>query len=515
MARILPLAMVLAAVVFAAASACGQEPAERRPDKMWIRSGGLGETPVRVTDNLPLSDQENRGNWVPFDPMSDEFEGDALDLAKWTVGMDPWLGRPPGLFRPENVAVSGGKLHLTMRKEQVPAEYEARGFKDYTSAALHTKTRAQYGYFEVKAKPMDSGGSSSFWFKRGEVPGWNTEIDVFEIGGKAKGFEQRYNMHVHVFQTPTSKEHWQMGGAWEAPWRLADDYHVYGFEWGPDLLRYYVDGVLVGLLENTHWHQPLALIFDSETMPDWMGMPEDEDLPSTYSIEYVRAWQTQYDEGWIPLFNGKDLDGWSVKCREQDRDKTGYWKVENGTITAETPAGSKHHYIWLLSDREFADFELRLKVQTYADTTGNSGIQLRSRYDDTEGWLDGPQVDLNPPGPWRNGFIYDETRGAQVWLWPDVGRPANAKPEHAPEGWNWEHADGKDVWNDVRVVCRGMQIQTFMNGVPIADYDGTGRLDDAAHRARNVGLRGHIGLQIHPGNELLIRFKEIEVRELR
>jgi hypothetical protein len=28
-----------------------------------------------------------------------------------------------------------------------------------------------------------------------------------------------------------------------------------------------------------------------------------------------------------------------------------------------------------------------------------------------------------------------------------------------------------------------------------------------------VGLKGHIGLQIHPGKELLIRFKDIQVRE--
>jgi hypothetical protein len=31
--------------------------------------------------------------------------------------------------------------------------------------------------------------------------------------------------------------------------------------------------------------------FDSETMPDWFGLPREEDLPSTFSIEYVRAWK--------------------------------------------------------------------------------------------------------------------------------------------------------------------------------------------------------------------------------
>ncbi len=220
------------------------------------------------------------------------------------------------------------------------------------------------------------------------------------------------------------------------------------------------------------------------------------------------------EPGWISLFNGKDLDGWTVKCRPEDKDKTGYWKVVDGTITAETPPDSKHNYIWLLAEKEYGDCELRMKIQTYATSTGNSGIQVRSRYDDETGWLDGPQVDINPPGPWRCGFVYDETRGAQVWLWPDVGKPANAKPEHAPEGWKWFQADEGDVWNDVHILCKGTRIMTVINGVQVADYNGTGRLDDQAHRGRNVGMKGHIGLQIHPGKDLLVRFTDIEVREL-
>jgi peptidoglycan/xylan/chitin deacetylase (PgdA/CDA1 family) len=111
------------------------------------------------------------------------------------------------------------------------------------------------------------------------------------------------------------------------------------------------------------------------------------------------------DTGWTNLFNGRNLDGWVVKCLPKDNDKRGYWKVVDGTITAETPPNSKHNYIWLLTEKEYDDFELRMKVQTHASSTGNSGIQVRSRYDDKAGWLDGPQVDINPPGPWRCGFI--------------------------------------------------------------------------------------------------------------
>lgn len=237
-------------------------------------------------------------------------------------------------------------------------------------------------------------------------------------------------------------------------------------------------------------------------------------LPLTVNLVWVFAVKGN-ESDWTGLFNGKNLDGWVVKCRPEDKDKQSYWKVVNGTITAETPPDSKHHYIWLLSEKEYGDFALRLKVQTYGKSTGNSGIQIRSRYDDAAGWLDGPQVDIHPPGPWRCGFIYDETRGVQVWLWPDVGRPANAKPEHAPRGWKWGHADDQDLWNDVEILCQGTRVRTVVNGITVADYDGTGRLDDEIHRSRKVGLKGHIGLQIHPGDQLLIRFKDLEIRELK
>lgn len=220
------------------------------------------------------------------------------------------------------------------------------------------------------------------------------------------------------------------------------------------------------------------------------------------------------EPGWIRLFDGRTLDGWFVKCRPEDRDLPG-WRVEDGAITARLGKERRHNYIWLLTEREFDDFELRLKVQTYERVKGNSGIQVRSRYDDAALWLDGPQVDIHPAGPWRCGFIYDETREVKAWLWPDVGGPANAKPSHAPKGWSWRHADNDpEAWNDVRIICRGTRIQTVINGLTVADCDGAGRLDDANHRRHRVGLKGHIGLQIHPGTDILVRFKDIRLKPL-
>jgi len=286
---------------------------DTRPET-WVRPGALGPTPRQVTDDLPLSDQGNAGDWVRYEPMSDEFDGAALDADKWWPRNPGWLGRQPAYFWPGNVSVSEGKLHLTMRKEEVPEMPKDKGYHTYTSAAVKSKTRVKYGYFEIKARPMKSHGSSSFWFYDSTPEEW-TEIDVFEIGGGAPDFERKYNMNVHVFKTPTENEHWSSHGVWEADSDLADDYHVYGLEWDEQKLKWYFDGVLVRWVENTHWHQELTLNFDSETMPKWFGLPEDDDLPSTYSIEYVRAWKqrkipvgSDYKLVWSDEFDGATLD---------------------------------------------------------------------------------------------------------------------------------------------------------------------------------------------------------------
>jgi len=286
------------------AGATGKAREDKRPATTWTRAGSLGDPPKAVTDAFPLSDQQNKEGWIKFEPLTDEFEGRDLDLKKWKLGIVGWNGRSPAMFSDKNVTVSHGKLHLAMRKEKVPPEYEQQGFHDYTSAALHSTALAHYGYYEVKAKAMNSGGSSAFWFAIDYDGKWGdiTEIDVFEICGKPKDNRNTYNMNLHAWKDgprridwvepgPASNEHLEMHAEWEAPWRFADDFHVYGFEWGKDEVKYYVDGVVVRTAENTRWHSPLHLTLDSETFPFWFGMPDDKDLPSTFSIEYVRAWK--------------------------------------------------------------------------------------------------------------------------------------------------------------------------------------------------------------------------------
>ena len=215
------------------------------------------------------------------------------------------------------------------------------------------------------------------------------------------------------------------------------------------------------------------------------------------------------------LFDGKTLAGWTVKCHASDKDKK-YWKVVDGTITGETEPGASRKNIWLVTEKQYDDFELSLKVQTVSTSTGNSGIQLRCRYDAEADKLDGPQVDIDAPNPWRCGLVYDSTRGVQAWVCPAIAKGEKLTPEHAAKGWTWKHADKGDAWNDMRIICKGLRIKTIVNGVTTADYDGTGRLDDEVHRLRNVGVKGHIAFQIHAGRtDLLVRFKDIRIAPLK
>ncbi len=235
------------------------------------------------------------------------------------------------------------------------------------------------------------------------------------------------------------------------------------------------------------------------------------------NMNTIEVFSAQHN--WKTLFNGTSLEGWEVKCVKVDREKK-YWTVDNGTILCDTKGNTDHQYIWLQSIDEFADFELRLKFQASEKNEGNAGVQIRSRYDekakvdeDYVGWLDGPQIDIHPSGPWRNGFIYDETRGTRRWIFPDLPDWKISEEEYAPQKVVYYKEDEEPGWNDMRIICNGNHITTFVNNVKVADYDGTGILDNDDHVKNKVSSSGHIALQLHKHSNNYIRFKDIEIRE--
>jgi hypothetical protein len=222
---------------------------------------------------------------------------------------------------------------------------------------------------------------------------------------------------------------------------------------------------------------------------------------------------SQGDSSFISLFNGRDLTGWTLKCKPADHDKQ-FFKVENQTIIADSMATKEHDYIWLVTNREYSDFVLRLRFRAFRNSPGNSGVQIRSRYDDEAGWLDGPQRDIHPPGPWRTGMIWDETRGVNRWLYPPVPKGQWVDESMVNPDLVFYYSDEGSGYNDLEITAIGTKITATLNGVTVTQYDGEGVLNDQIHKDRNVGMKGHIALQIHTGDLLKIQFKDIRIKDL-
>ena len=219
-------------------------------------------------------------------------------------------------------------------------------------------------------------------------------------------------------------------------------------------------------------------------------------------------------EEWISLFNGKDLSGWTVQSVPVDQDKN-FWSVVDGAIQANSLGQPEHDYVWLLTNKEYQDFILQLKFQAFKESPGNSGVQIRSRYDEDAGWLDGPQIDIHPPGYWRCGMIWDETRENKRWLYPEIPADAWVDSSMAVPGIKFFFSNDEPAWNELQITARGTQLKAVMNGATLMQWDGDGVLNDKIHQKYNVGMNGFIALQIHKNDELKIRFKDIKIKELK
>ena len=129
--------------------------------------------------------------------------------------------------------------------------------------------------------------------------------------------------------------------------------------------------------------------------------------------------------------------------------------------------------------------------------------------------MNGPQVDIHPPAAmaWRTGKIYDETREERRWISPSL-KNATMDPKLKPAHYVFKYVDDGDGWNELTLVCDGLQIKTMLNGVVMTDWNGSGVLDNDVHAKHHVGRTGHFALQLHAGDELRIRFKDLTVRPL-
>jgi hypothetical protein len=182
---------------------------------------------------------------------------------------------------------------------------------------------------------------------------------------------------------------------------------------------------------------------------------------------------------WVSLFNGKDLTGWKSNGEEK-------WVVEDGAILC---ASAANKYGYLTTERTYRNFDLRLKFKPEGE--GNSGVFLRSKItgiDPEHGPdIEGMQVEVDPSIGKHSGGLYES--GGRGWV---------AMPTEAGE-----RALKPGQWNDLQISMHGNHIVTQLNGMKVVDFT------DPAQKFSE----GVIGLQIHTGGGVKMRWKEIFIQE--
>ena len=191
------------------------------------------------------------------------------------------------------------------------------------------------------------------------------------------------------------------------------------------------------------------------------------------------------DDGWITLFNGSDLSGWT------QLGGTAEYRVEESAIVGVSVADSPNSF--LATERVFADFELELELRV--DQTLNSGVQIRSESVPavSDGRVHGYQVEIDPSERAWTAGIYDEAR--RGWLFPMTLNPSAGQ------------AFRRGEWNRFRVVCSGPEIRTWINGEP------------AAYLIDAMTAEGFIALQVHAvGSEAeagqTVRWRDLRLRPI-
>jgi hypothetical protein len=233
------------------------------------------------------------------------------------------------------------------------------------------------------------------------------------------------------------------------------------------------------------------------------------DIPATQPAASVELPAPDAD-GFISLFNGKDLTGWEGL--------PGYWSVKDGAIDGtETKATSKQTFLVLSASRadpaKFANFEFHCTYR-FAGTTGNSGIQFRSKMMIPETYrVGGYQVDSDAVRPY-DGNLYDEggqAGGRQIMAnrgfkttW-DANNIRKNEPLAQDAQTLKQFVNPPGQWNALVFLADGHHITTNINGHLMTD------VYDDSPKALKDGL---IAIQLHMGYDMSIQVKDIRIKFL-
>lgn len=185
------------------------------------------------------------------------------------------------------------------------------------------------------------------------------------------------------------------------------------------------------------------------------------------------------EEGFLPLFNGRDLTGWKTQST--------HWVVEDGVLALEGRTDGKmrnEYYLW--TEQTFGDFILELEYKV-PDGAANSGVFLRTS-DLEDPVQTGIEVQVGNVSPSR-GLMRNTVGGI-------YGLAAPKRNLHKPH-----------QWNRYRITCQGSKITVELNGEPASEADldlwtearknPDGTPNKFRRPMKEFAREGYIGLQDH------------------
>lgn len=235
----------------------------------------------------------------------DDFDTDgAPNSSNWTYeigdgtaqGIPGWGNNELQYYtdRPENVVVEDGMLKITARQEQ----FEGRS---YTSARILTRGlfEQSYGRFEARIKlPWGQGIWPAFWMlgdNSGGTESWPQigEIDIMENRGSEPTISHG-SVHGPGYSGGEAiTKSYELTNS-----RFDTEFHVFGIEWGPDYINYYIDDVLYNQITpkdvTGEWvfnDNPFYIILNVAVGGSFAGNPNANTVfPQTMYVDYVRVY---------------------------------------------------------------------------------------------------------------------------------------------------------------------------------------------------------------------------------